>query len=237
MNLHGFGNPLRFSYTNYAEGAHTYLAWIFVELTSLFYLSANCTLWSLALVALLLMRDRKLRLELLLWMLPVTLFFFAYSHGTDDPVRFILTAFPALCLAVAASGVWNRFRLPDAAAAAAVVAGWFSAPANLSAGSWKFYWEEPLRMILRRNGFHWPEAAMLLLCAAGIAVLICRRQRRAALLLGVGTALHFSGNACWLLCLIPVTMLAGIADTVQLGRKEFRGTPPGGEPVPPPAEN
>ncbi len=237
VNLHGFGNPLRFSYTDYAGGAHTYLAWVFVELTSLFYLSANYTLWSIALVALLLMRDRKLRVELLLWILPVTLFFFAYSHGTDDPVRFILTAFPALCLAVAAPGAWNRFRLPDAAAAAAVVAGWFLAPANLSAGSWNFYWREPLQMVLRRSGFHWPETAMLLLCAVGITVLALRRQRRAALLLGVGTALHLSGNACWLFCLIPVAILAGVNDTVRLGRKKFRGMPPGGEPVPPPAEN
>ena len=64
----------------------------------------------------------------------VTLFFFAYSHGTDDPVRFILTAFPALCLAVAASGIWKNFRLPDdAAGTAAVIAGWFVAPSNLSA--------------------------------------------------------------------------------------------------------
>lgn len=226
VNLHGFGNPLRFSYTNYAEGSHTYLAGIFVELTSIFYISANSTLWSLALLSLLLMHDRKLRLELLLWIMPVTLFFFAYSHGTDDPVRFILTAFPALCLAVAASGIWKNFRLPDAAGTAAVIAGWFVAPSNLSAGNWSFYLEEPLRMILRRNGFHWPETIMLLLAAAGVTLLAVRGRRRAALLLGITTLLHLFGNACWLLCLLPALILIAIFDAIDPERKIFRRMPP-----------
>ena len=222
VNLHCFGNPLRFSYTNYAEGAHTYLAWIFVELTSVFYLSANGTLWSLALLSLLLMRNRKLRLELLVWILPVTLFFFAYSHGTDDPVRFILTAIPALCLAVAASGVWNNFRLPDAACAATVVAGWFLAPLNLSAGDWSFYGENPLQMILRRNGFGGAEVTLLLLAAAGTALLATRKHRRAALLLGGVTLFHLFGNACWLLCLFPVLLIIALRDMVRFRREAIQ---------------
>ena len=229
VNLHFFGNPLRFSYTNYAEGAHTYLSWLFVELTGLFYGSANYTLWSLALPALLLMRNPKLRLELLLWMMPVTIFFFAYSHGTDDPVRFILTAFPALCLAVATPELWNRFRLPDAAGCAAIVAGWLAAPANLSEGTWSFYWNEPLRMILRRNGFHEMEVIGLLLCAAGIGFLATRGHRRTALLLGVASLLHYFGNASWLLLLFPVLATVALRDAIRLGQEEFRKNPEGAD--------
>ena len=81
-------------------------------------------------------------------------------------------------------------------------------------------------MILRRNGFHWPETIMLLLAAAGVALLAARGRRRAALLLGITALLHLFGNACWLLCLLPALILIAIFDAIDPERKIFRRMPP-----------
>ena len=103
-----FGNPFRFSYTNYAGGAHTYLHWIFFRTTAAYYGAANHWCWILAAAGLWVMRDNRLRLLLTLWAVPVICFFTLYSHGTDDAIRFILTAYPALFLAVTSCGIWEK---------------------------------------------------------------------------------------------------------------------------------
>ena len=61
-----FGSPLKFSYTNYAEGAHTYLHWSFIELNSAFYGTVNQLVWIPGLLSLLFLKDRKLRIILAL---------------------------------------------------------------------------------------------------------------------------------------------------------------------------
>ena len=82
---------------------------MFVELTSAFYGTTNQVIWIPALLSLFFMRDRKLRITLTWWAVPIILFFFGYSHGTDDPIRFILTSYPAFFIAIAAASgkTWN----------------------------------------------------------------------------------------------------------------------------------
>jgi len=121
-NTYFFGSPLRFSYTNYAGGAHTYLHWVFFRLTAAYYGAANHVCWSLAAAALLWMRDRKLRLLFTVWAVPVILFFTLYSHGTDDAIRFVLTSYPAMFLAITSCGIWETLSKRGWGAAAAFFA-------------------------------------------------------------------------------------------------------------------
>ena len=104
VNYHFFGNALRFSYTNYEGGAHTYLSKIFFELNFAYYTAANFPVWAAGGAAMLFLKETRLRLLLWLWGVPAVIFFSLYSHGTDDAVRFVMPTYPAFLIALAAVG-------------------------------------------------------------------------------------------------------------------------------------
>jgi len=202
VNSKFFGNPLQFSYTNYANGAHTYLSWVFVELNSAYYGNVNLLVWIFGLLALLAVRDRMLRLILALWAIPVILFFFAYSHGTDDPVRFIMTSYPAFFLAMGA--VWRdevKERLPSLL----FLAGLILVIPNITWGKYDFYYTAPWRLLWRNGDLRAPDLLGIALLA-GAAVWFWRQNRRAAKYLIAGAALYVLGNS-YLLALGLVLML------------------------------
>lgn len=170
-NGYFFGNPLRFSYTNYAEGAHTYLSWIFFRTTAAYYGAANHACWILGGMSLWLMGDRKLRLILAVWAVPVILFFTLYSHGTDDAVRFILTSYPALFLAVTGCGIWEKLTRRGAVVAAAYLGILVLIPPNVTdAGVPVWY---PWRTLAPAAGtfFCWKNNRRTILYFAGIGFL------------------------------------------------------------------
>lgn len=144
-----FGSPLKFSYTNYAEGAHTYLHWSFIELNSAFYGTVNQLVWIPGLLSFLFLKDRKLRIILALWAVPVIWFFFGYSHGTDDPIRFILTSYPAFFIAIAACGVWDKLTRSQIGWLLLILAGWIVCIPNASYGSFGWYFAEPHHLLWR----------------------------------------------------------------------------------------
>ncbi|WP_294480223.1 hypothetical protein [uncultured Victivallis sp.] len=219
-----FGNPLKFSYTNYAEGAHTYVDWIFVELNSMFYATVNQLLWIPAILALFFLRDRKLRLVLALWAIPVIFFFFGYSHGTDDPVRFILTTYPALFLAVAASNVWERLKPRDFLWTIPLLAGWILCIPNAAYGRYDWYLSAPYRMLWRLGDFSWITLAGVAAMAVGI-VMIGRKSRKTAAFLTVCSVLYLFGNGYWLVLGFVAVLICAVRDAFILFRQRRSGKP------------
>ncbi len=233
VNWKFFGNPLRFSYTNYAGGAHTYLDWIFVELNSAYYGATNLPVWTLGGLALLLMHDRKNRLLLCWWAIPVILFFFGYSHGTDDPIRFVLTSFPAFFIAIAAAALRLPLHRRDLPFLLLILAGWILAQPNPIYGSYSAYLEAPWRLLWRNvppGGSDWIAFAA---AAAGIAGITIRSRRTGATLL-IGSLIYFCGNAYLLALLLLAAMLRAAVDTAAELLHLFRKTP--AHPLPPPPE-
>ncbi len=197
-----FGSPFRFSYTNYAGGAHTYLHWIFFRTTAAYYGAANHWCWILAAAGLWVIRDNRLRLLLTLWAVPVILFFTLYSHGTDDAIRFIMTSYPAMFLAVTSCGIWEKLSRRGWVMAAAFLAVLACIPCNATnagKGIWYFY----------RNTI--PAAGI---CLAG--------QSRTVIFFGMTGILHLFGNG-WIL----TALLAGalILAVIQLLRELYRAVP------------
>ena len=189
-----FGSPFRFSYTNYAGGAHTYLHWIFFRTTAAYYGAANHWCWVLAASGLWVMRDNRLRLLLALWAVPVILFFTLYSHGTDDAVRFIMTSYPALFLAVTSCGIWEKLSCRGWVWAAAFLAVLAWIPCNVThagKGIWYFY----------RNSI--PAAGI---CLAG--------KSRTVIFFGMITILHLFGNGWILTFLLAGALMAAIIQSL-----------------------
>lgn len=74
---------------------------------------ANLAFFTLGLVGLLTLRDRALRIILILWVVPLLLFFFGYKCVESDAVRFLLPLFPAMSAAFCCSRVWEKCSYSD----------------------------------------------------------------------------------------------------------------------------
>ena len=192
-----YGNPMTFGYTNYAEGSQTFLHWIFIELNTIFYGTVNQIPWIPAILALFFLRDRKLRIVLASWIIPVILFFYCYSYSTADPIRFILTTYPALFLAIAASSVWEKLAPRDFLWTIPLLAGWIVCIPNAAYGSYAWYLSAPYRMFWRLGDFSWFTLAGVVAMAVGI-VMVGRKSRRTAAFLTACSALYLFGNGYWL---------------------------------------
>lgn len=202
-NTYFFGSPLRFSYTNYSGGAHTYLHWIFFRTTAGYYGAANHWCWVLAAAGSWVMAPGRLRLLLGLWSVPVILFFTLYSHGTDDAVRFILTSYPALFLAITGCGIWETLSHRGRWQAAAFLAVLAWIPCNVThagKGIW-YLWRNPI-----------PAAGLFL---AGH----CRK----AVFFGMIALLHLLGNGWILIGLLALRLVTDLL--LLLLPERFRAVP------------
>ncbi len=209
-----FGNPLQFSYTNYANGAHTYLSWVFVELNSAYYGNVNLLVWIFGLLALFAMRDRVLKLILCLWAIPVILFFFAYSHGTDDPVRFIMTSYPAFFLAMAA--VW-RDEVKERIASLLFFAGLILVIPNITWGKYDFYCNAPYRLLWRNGDFTaWDLLGTVLL--TGAVVWFWRLDCRAAKYLTAAALMYVLGNSYLLVAGMLLLLIYAMASMAAVNK-------------------
>lgn len=201
-NAYFFGSPFRFSYTNYSDGAHTYLHWVFFRTTAAYYGAANHWCWILAGAGLWVMRDKRLRLLLTLWAVPVILFFTLYSHGTDDAIRFILTSYPALFLAATSCGIWEKLSRRGWGMAAVFLAVLAMIPCNVThagKGIWYLY----------RNPI--PAAGW---CLAG--------QTRTVIFFGLIAILHIWGNGWILTGLLAGALGYALAEWVIIAGKKLR---------------
>ena len=136
------------------------------------------------------MQDNRLRLLLTLWAVPVICFFTLYSHGTDDAIRFILTSYPALFLAVTSCGIWEKLSRRGWAMAAGFLTLLACIPCNVThAGKGIWY--------LFRNPI--PAAGLLV---AG--------KNRTVIFFGMIAILHLWGNGWILTCLLAGALAASI---------------------------
>lgn len=235
VNWHFFDSPLRFSYTNYAHGAHTYIHWMFVELTSAFYGTTNQVIWIPALLSLFFMRDRKLRITLTWWAVPVILFFFGYSHGTDDPIRFILTSYPAFFIAIAACGIWKNVERGDLPFLLLIALGWYLTIPNPTTANYSFYLEQPLHLVMRNCDFVWFDIGGFLCIVTGVAVLTWR-NRQTGVFLALVNLLYLLGNAYILALMLVAALLRAIFDTAVMlppGLRRQAPLLPGNDGTPP----
>lgn len=235
VNWHFFDSPLRFSYTNYAHGAHTYIHWMFVELTSAFYGTTNQVIWIPALLSLFFMRDRKLRITLTWWAVPIILFFFGYSHGTDDPIRFILTSYPAFFIAIAACGIWKNVERRDLPFLLLIALGWYLTIPNPTTANYSFYLEQPLHLIMRNCDFVWFDIGGFLCIVTGVAVLTWR-NRQTGVFLALVNLLYLLGNAYILALMLVAALLRAIFDTAVMltpGLRRQAPLLPGNDGTPP----
>lgn len=223
-----FGSPLKFSYTNYAEGAHTYLHWSFIELNSAFYGTVNQLVWIPGLLSLLFLKDRKLRIILALWAVPVIWFFFGYSHGTDDPIRFILTSYPAFFIAIAACGVWDKLTRSQIGWLLLILAGWIVCIPNASYGSFGWYFAEPHHLLWRTGLFPPLQAAGTAAMAAGSVALFLTR-RKLGIFTALASVLYLLGNAYWLALGLAAVLLLAVWDMAQIGCRTWKLRQPHGE--------
>lgn len=216
-----FGSPLKFSYTNYAEGAHTYLHGIFVELNSAFYGNVNQLVWIPGILSLFFLPDRKLRIILTFWAVPVIWFFFGYSHGTDDPVRFILTSYPAFLIAVAANGLWEKLQKRDTGWLLLLSAGWILCTPNASRGSYAWYLERPWHLLWRPDGVTWTDATGMFVMLVSTVILF-RRNRRIGLFLALSCGLYVFGNAYYLALGLAAVFFYAAWDAARLAAAAIR---------------
>ena len=72
---------------------------------------ANFAIWVTGLSGMLFIKDRKLRNTLVLWGIPVILFFFGYQRIGADARRFILSSFGAMFAAFVCVEVWDEMNL------------------------------------------------------------------------------------------------------------------------------
>lgn len=121
VNYRQFGSPLTFSYVlHYAGNAPGErpadgFQWATVLKGSnlKFLAGSNFAIWTLGIAGLLLLKDRRQRMMLSLWAIPVILFFLGYSHTFCDGQRFILSSYLPLFAAFAALECWREADKPE----------------------------------------------------------------------------------------------------------------------------
>lgn len=126
--------------------------------------------------------------------MPIILFFFGYSHGTDDPIRFILTSYPAFFIAIAACGIWKNVERRDLPFLLLIALGWYLTIPNPTTANYSFYLEQPLHLIMRNCDFVWFDIGGFLCIVTGVAVLTWR-NRQTGVFLALVNLLYLLGNA------------------------------------------
>ena len=114
-NVLQFGSPLTFGYVlHYPELAaidrpaagftwHTFLKWTNLRQMT----GANLPVWAAGFAALWCMRDRFRQGMLMLWSVPLIIFFAGYSHTGCDARRFVFPVFCAMLCAAALLEIWK----------------------------------------------------------------------------------------------------------------------------------
>ena len=82
---------------------------------------ANFAIWAAGLSGILLIKDRKLRNTLVLWGIPVILFFFGYPCIFTDARRFILSSFGAMLAAFVCVESWGEMSLKQKTASLIII--------------------------------------------------------------------------------------------------------------------
>ncbi|MDD5598317.1 MAG: hypothetical protein PHV82_10265, partial [Victivallaceae bacterium] len=82
---------------------------------------ANFAIWAAGLSGMLFIRNRQLRNTLVLWAVPVILFFFGYPCIFTDARRFIITSFAAMVAAFVCVEVWEELSVKERIASSIIM--------------------------------------------------------------------------------------------------------------------
>ncbi len=195
VNAIQFGDILRFPYSLHDPEVYKGFLLKYVPHGIRFLLSVNYVYFLPGLLMLCFIRDRFPRTVLLLWIVPLTVFFFGYPQSCNNGVRFLLPVFCALCASTVFSDVWNwgrhaRFAIGGSLGALLLL----TAPSN-------YGYTKLLQWNLER--YPWGAALAFLLNCGVPAAIVCyaafiwKQERKTALFLLLLTGIYASG-CVWL---------------------------------------
>jgi hypothetical protein len=107
INKMYFGHFLTFPYILHG-GANDGFRWPFVSQGIQYLTGSNLAYWSLGVSGIFFVSDRKLRVSLILWAVPVILFFFGYTFTFCDSHRFIMSSYSAILAAFVCADIWEK---------------------------------------------------------------------------------------------------------------------------------
>jgi hypothetical protein len=107
INKMHFGHFFSFPYVLHG-GANDGFRWPFVNQGIQYLAGSNLAYWALGAAGIFFVSDRKLRITLILWAVPIVLFFFGYTHTFCDSHRFIMSSYSAILAAFVCADVWNK---------------------------------------------------------------------------------------------------------------------------------
>ena len=173
---------------------------------------SNFAVWCLGLTGLLFLKERRLRVALTLWAVPVIWFFFGYSHTFCDAVRFILSSYLPLFAAFTAAAVWHASSTRQRLAAAAAIGFTICCTVpTMILQPWLAPWNWHLEP--------WGNNVIVLCCILAplgllaVAVWLYRRgERRHAAFLTVFGLLYFLATAEILAVLLLLVLLRALFD-------------------------
>jgi len=192
VNQINFGSPLIFPYVLHGKEVYAGFQWRNVFHVAEYYFQIHFLYYSLALVSLFFFSDRVLRNILILWVVPLTLFFCGYLTG--QPYRFLLPALFGVFAVLACNPLWRRLRCWQIAAVAVYIIVVCSPELPLFCWDGRFCdfirtgWTDYYHVMLRLRFLLWPGLA-------GGMVLILRRQPAVLGFLGLWTLLVLIGQS------------------------------------------
>ncbi|GEM_PF-798653 len=192
------------------------------QMNAAYLAGSSHLIWVLGICGLWFMRDRARRTILSLWIFPVIAFFLLYLYSVADPVRFILTAFPAFFIAMAGWEFRGNLRAWEWGALAVTGAAWILLEPNATLADWRFYLQE-------FHIFHHPllfrpfEWVVMILLAGGIAALY--KHPRLMLFLLAVSILNLFGHAYLLVLLLTAAFIRSLVDAAILLPPRFKRFP------------
>ena len=111
INYVQFDSFSTFPYIMHNNESSRGFKWSMLDTGITFMGGANFAIWAAGLSGMLFIRDRKLRNTLILWAVPVILFFFGYPCVFCDARRFILSSFGAMFAAFVCIEAWDDMSL------------------------------------------------------------------------------------------------------------------------------
>lgn len=107
INKMHFGHFFSFPY-GLDGGVNDGSRWSFVSQGIQYLSGSNFACWSLGAAGIFFVSDRKLRITLILWAVPVILFFFGYTYTFCDSHRFVMSSCSAALGAFVCADIWNK---------------------------------------------------------------------------------------------------------------------------------
>ena len=178
--------------------------WAMLDTGISFMGGANFAVWAAGLSGMLFIKDRKLRNTLVLWSIPIILFFFGYPCISTDARRFILSSFGAMFAAFVSVEIWTEMNFKQRIASLVIIAAGilFVTPSDYSyPGYFPFDLED----------YNWGArfiSIMTILVPLATAILawFLRDKKRSMLFVICFGVLYYTGSA-YLLAIVMILIL------------------------------